>query len=240
MKKVLISSGGTSVPIDDVRKITNMSSGRFGCQIARVALKDSHRVYYLCAKGSRRPFVVDADLDRRSLDDIVEELAEINKLHRHSWYVERPYGTFDEYAGGLETLLRQEHPDITILAAAVSDFGVARTEGKISSGKNKSLKFEPLPKLIKHVKEWCPATMLVGFKLLSGSTPEQLKAAAMKQIKEAGSDLVVANDLTDLRAGQHKLTIFENDGASSVIGPSDRLAADLMKHIVDYHDWWRK
>jgi len=32
--KILITSGGTDVPIDDVRKISNMSSGKYGAEIA--------------------------------------------------------------------------------------------------------------------------------------------------------------------------------------------------------------
>jgi phosphopantothenoylcysteine synthetase/decarboxylase len=33
--RVLITSGGTKVPIDGVRDITNMSHGNFGAKIAR-------------------------------------------------------------------------------------------------------------------------------------------------------------------------------------------------------------
>jgi hypothetical protein len=35
--------------------------------------------------------------------------------------------------------------------------------------------------------------------------------AAAKQIKTSGADLVIANDLRDLRAGEHKLYFVKNE-----------------------------
>ena len=43
--KVLITSGGTKVPIDTVRHIGNMSSGTFGAKIAFQLLELGHNEY---------------------------------------------------------------------------------------------------------------------------------------------------------------------------------------------------
>ena len=45
--KILITSGGTKVPIDDVRSITNMSSGKFGAEIAAIFTSQKNKVVYL-------------------------------------------------------------------------------------------------------------------------------------------------------------------------------------------------
>ena len=41
MKKFIITAGGTSEKIDNVRKITNSSSGKLGCIIANTIVKNT-------------------------------------------------------------------------------------------------------------------------------------------------------------------------------------------------------
>ena len=57
MKTIVITSGGTSEKIDNVRKITNSSSGKLGMTIANYLLKtnDDITIYYVCSKTSLRP-----------------------------------------------------------------------------------------------------------------------------------------------------------------------------------------
>ena len=57
MKKIIITAGGTSEKIDNVRKITNSSSGKLGMTIANHLLKqnDDVTIYYVCSKNSLRP-----------------------------------------------------------------------------------------------------------------------------------------------------------------------------------------
>ena len=49
MATILITSGGTKVYIDEVRHVGNMSSGRFGADLAREALRLGHTVIFLYA-----------------------------------------------------------------------------------------------------------------------------------------------------------------------------------------------
>ena len=57
MKKIVITAGGTSEKIDNVRKITNSSSGKLGMTIANHLLKENDDliIYYVCSKNSLRP-----------------------------------------------------------------------------------------------------------------------------------------------------------------------------------------
>lgn len=57
MKKIIITAGGTSERIDNVRKITNSSSGKLGMAIADHLLKenDDLLIYYVCSKNSLKP-----------------------------------------------------------------------------------------------------------------------------------------------------------------------------------------
>lgn len=215
MATILITSGGTKVHIDEVRHVGNMSSGRFGADLAREALQKGHTVYFLYAKGSVRPDQVTLNLrgagrDARLLQDIASALEPryLQAVTDQLYMIE--YSDFDEYAVLLERWVTKVQPDVTMLAAAVSDYGMPAAEGKISSDQD-TLTFTMTrnPKLITRIKEWAPKTLLVGFKLLVNATWEEECAAVAKQIAAAKSDLVAVNDLIDIRHGNHTLHVHE-------------------------------
>ena len=56
MKKIVITAGGTSERIDNVRKITNTATGKLGMTIANEFLKNEDTfIYYICTKESFKP-----------------------------------------------------------------------------------------------------------------------------------------------------------------------------------------
>ena len=58
MINVVITSGGTSERIDNVRKITNSSSGKLGSVISdklNELLNDEHKIFYVCSKKAIKP-----------------------------------------------------------------------------------------------------------------------------------------------------------------------------------------
>ena len=201
----LITSGGTAIPLDLVRSIRNMSTGTFGAKIATEALRLGHKVVFLKAKGSKSPF--SQPLDFRYFSDM-QRATELRKLFNEygTNYEEIEYTSFDDYAEMLPKLLAQYNPDITILAAAVSDYKAKNVvNGKIRTKGDLTIELEPLPKLISKVKEWNDHTLLVGFKLLVNSTDDELIDEAKKSICKNGCDLVVANDLRDIKQNDHRL-----------------------------------
>lgn len=213
--KVLVTSGGTKVPIDMVRSITNMSRGTFGAKIARQLLIRGGRqidmLTYLGAKEFRMPFSIhDPDIHTRGVDVICREVVYLAGLHEEhkDRYAQCTYKTFDQYAMQLEKLVRDDKPDLVILAAAVSDYIVPNpVDGKVRSSDDLKIDLEPAEKLIGRVKEWHPDCKLVGFKLLVKSTRKELEAAAKESLQKNKCELVVANDLRDIKAGEHQLLI---------------------------------
>jgi phosphopantothenate-cysteine ligase len=241
--KILISSGGTKIPIDKVRDITNMSSGTFGSKIATELLKMGHQVIFFRAKDSKSPMSTTIDLWKlgqekytyRDAGRMAEILGFFN-THKDR-YLEHEYRTFDEYYERLKFIIGVNQPDVVVLAAAVSDYGVENpVDGKIRSNEMLTIKLKQLPKLIYYIKEWCPTTKLVGFKLLVGSTIEQLIAAATKSINENKADMIVANDLRDIKEGNHTVTMVYPNGLGVTYDnkPSDSnyLARKVAEHTV--------
>jgi len=209
---ILITSGGTRIKIDRVRHIANMSMGTFGSRIALSALKDGHKVHFLHANHSRTPFTFEKDLFvEHGLWDIKYELnslMDINYNFGHN-YSQSDFSDFDEYANKLEAEVRKPY-DAVILAAAASDYGIDNyVDGKIRSSGDMNIALKPLPKLIGKIKEWNPNIKLVGFKLLVNSSDNELVIESEKSIKNNKCDMVVANDLRDIKNNDHKLIIVK-------------------------------
>lgn len=212
--RVLVTSGGTKVPIDTVRHIGNMSSGTFGSKIGSKILEDGHNLWFLTPQEGKTPLKVTTDLNGISSDFAIKEAVGellIAKSYKKRYY-EIPYRNFDEYAKQLEFYIKNNKFDIVILAAAVSDYIVKNpVSGKIHSSNKLTIELEPAQKLIRQVRSWGFNGILVGFKLLVGSTEDQLISAARKSVNENGCDMVVANDLNDIKSGNHKIMIVTKD-----------------------------
>lgn len=239
--KILITSGGTKVPIDRVRSITNMSRGTFGSRIADAFFdrglcaffsqdKDAEieKITFFMAKGSKHP----------TLQTIHNDTYETG--YRPNEYIE--YSTFDEYKEGIERLLKNEHYDIIVVAAAVSDYGVANYyNGKYRSREDDMcIKLVKLPKILPIMRELAPNATICGFKLLVDSTEDELLDAMRKQIVESNVDLVIGNDLRDIKANDHKLTVISKSNSTprtyTLPAPSKRFPSTvypLAKSVVD-------
>lgn len=199
--KVLITSGGTKVPIDRVRSITNMSKGTFGSKIAdafyeRLKNQEGTSITFFMAKGSKMPNAQHID------NEYYDAGYDVMK------YIE--YSTFDDYKAGIEKLLFEDKFDIIVVAAAVSDYGVANYyDGKYRSREDDMcIKLVKLPKILPIMRKMAPDSVICGFKLLVDSTDAELQAAMEKQIIESGVDLVIGNDLRDIKADDHRLVIM--------------------------------
>ena len=240
--KILITSGGTKVPIDRVRSITNMSRGTFGSRIADAFFDEGRKKFragdergnpiekitFFMAKGSRKPTL-------RTLNGETYEDG-----YRPIEYAE--YSTFDDYKAGIEALLKKETYDIIVVAAAVSDYGVANYyNGKYRSREDDMcIKLVKLPKVLPIMRKLAPDAVICGFKLLVDSTDEQLLDAMKKQVDESGVDLVIGNDLRDIKANDHKLTVISKSNSTprtyTLPAPSKRFPSvvyPLAKSVVD-------
>ena len=80
--KIIITSGGTSERIDNVRKITNSSSGKLGCVIANKFMdlygEKIEKIYYICSKNSFKPSHEKIEIieifDTHDLETVVKNL----------------------------------------------------------------------------------------------------------------------------------------------------------------------
>lgn len=248
--RVLITSGGTKVPIDPVRDITNMSRGTFGAKIATELLKMGAEVDFLCAKDSRTPFSKTLDLvEEPDVKALIKEVIDFDDFcYKHrAQYKQFSYRNFNDYASELQRLIEERKPHVVVLAAAVSDYLVENPmDGKIRSGTDLTISLTPAEKLISKVRKWNQRKFfsLVGFKLLVGATDEELIAAAWKSVEENRCDLVVANDYLKLKGGNHEVILveptwyFDSAGDPPVVEKHNtNQALHIASKIMEAKDW---
>lgn len=182
-KKILITLGGTYEAIDPIRGITNKSSGKMGLELAKQAFIRGAKLKIIAG-------LTDVNIPK-SLDVIsIESSEEMNNVTKD---------LVEEY-------------DIFIATAAVSDFApLNKVNTKICSSLDLSLKFKPTEKIIKQIKSINPNIFLVGFKAEYNIDENEMIELAKKQIENAGTDLVVANDVSIEGCG------FESDNNEVIL-----------------------
>lgn len=229
MKKYVITSGGISEKIDNVRKITNSSSGKLGMTIANHLLesKSDITIYYVCSKNALRPsnkrvkiIEVAGTLD---LKDKVESLLKNEKID----YFIHTMAVADYMVDYVTTVDKMKKSFLNN-----SDMEVIK-DTKISSYENNLvLVLKPTPKIISLIKKESPLTYLVGFKLLDGVSKKELIDVAKRLRDKNKCDLVVANDLEDIRNKEHKAYIIDKE--DKVVEASDK--EDIAKKLVRMMD----
>ena len=207
---VLVTAGNTQTPIDRVRCITNIFTGRTGALVALAGHRRGHRVTLLT-----------------SHPEAVRDLAPGFAPPADTWTV-KPYRTFDDLRDLMEPELTAGRYDVLIHAAAVSDYELAgvfvpaagttfdMAAGQwtgdarmtdAAAGKVKShhpelwMRLTPTPKLADRVRDpWGFRGTFVKFKLEVGATDAELRAIATKSMAKSVADLIVANTLEGKKA----------------------------------------
>jgi phosphopantothenate-cysteine ligase len=231
--RVLITAGGTRAYIDEIRWLGNVSSGRFGAELAWASLRQGASVVHFHSERAVSPVEkkinIAAPLEPQ-LDE-ARALAASFAPFRHR-YREVTFLSLQSYQEQLEQLLRDEPFDVIFLAAAVSDYAPTPQEGKIPSDREHlTIELDRVPKTIDRVKSWAPSIYQVGFKLLVGSTREELLLAAEKSAIHNGSDCIVANDLVDLRESRHTIHLVRPGHPTETYAPEDEPAERLVERV---------
>lgn len=237
---VLITAGGTIAPLDDVRLLTNRSTGRFASALAEACLRRGAQVTYiattaqtLCplAEPARSLEKADpAELRRRLVTHLVQQNNHRGMLRR----IVLKTGTVADYAATLETETRSRPWDIILLAAAVSDYEPAPIEGKIDSDAEEiTITLRRTPKVIRQVRDWAgAAAMLVGFKLTSRASDAEMIEIAAKACATNRADLTIVNDQTSVAAGRHRVGLVRPDGRSLWFEPGEEMPDRVVEALI--------
>lgn len=186
-KRVLVVYGGTRVPIDAVRSITNTSTGKTGAALAGQFFSEGYCVDVLRAKTAI----------------VAPKKSTINS---------HEFDTFSEFRETLERLVESTRYDLIVQLAAVSDYVPQESaDNKISTEEPLSLKLVPTEKIVNQLKSWSLGeAKVVAFKLTVKSSQEEVVQRVAKVFERGGVDLVVQNDLTDIKGQRHPFLAFNS------------------------------
>jgi len=121
--------------------------------------------------------------------------------------------------------------DAVIVPASLSDYAPAAREGKIPSGeKELSVTMCPLPKVLPALRS--RTKVLVGFKAEIDILSAELVRRARARLDEHKLDLIVANDLRDVRTGSTKAVLVTADDEVPFEGTKSLLAERILDAVV--------
>ena len=234
MQKIIITAGGTSEKIDNVRKITNSGTGKLGLAIANHLIPKDVMIYYVCSKNAVRPSnmanvkVIEIE-GTKDLKQTIETLLTTEKIDYfiHSMAVS-DYTT--DYVTTIERIKSSLQSKDNIDEALKNVQTI--TGSKISSSEdNLVIVLKPTPKIISIIKTLSSETYLVGFKLLDNVSKEHLIAVATKLRDKNHCDLVVANDLEDIRNGNHLAYIIDKQDTIEEAYNKEDIARKLTRKM---------
>jgi phosphopantothenoylcysteine decarboxylase/phosphopantothenate--cysteine ligase len=179
--RCIVTAGPTYEPLDQVRRLTNFSTGRLGSELVNYLASRGHEVDLLIGQqatyhGERKAQTVETFTTTENLRERLRALT--------------------------------EQPISAVFhAAAVNDFSFGKVWRRSLQGDLKEIKsgkfstrlgtllaeLIPTPKLISELRQWFPKARLVGWKFEVEGNRQSVIRAAEKQLAECLTDACVAN-----------------------------------------------
>lgn len=206
----IITCGPASIPIDEVRRITNHASGESGVLLAREALANGLTPVIFRGEGATFPWPTDLPAPL-------------------------PFRTNEDLAEGLHAV---DAPSVAALfhAAALSDFTLDRIDGA-ASGERKIpsrgtgelvIRLKRAAKLLPRLRAWFPSAQLIGWKYELDGTRQEAIDRGLRQLSEGGGDAVVVNG----RAYGAGFGLLHADGSLRHFADKATLARALFRLVV--------
>lgn len=176
----VITTGPSSAPIDQVRRITNSASGEIGTLLAAALHEAGFEPHLFRGRGATFP-------------------APTKNAFLHE------FSTNAELAAGLTELAESRGREVRAVfhAAALADYDIAAVRGPDGEPLNPHkipgnlarlhLILEPATKILPCLRAWFPHAWLVGWKYELEGSREDALSAARQQIKHAQTNATIVN-----------------------------------------------
>lgn len=225
MKKILITGGPTNETIDEVMKITNMSTGKLSVTLGEVFFSNGYEVTLILNKiVNTGDFLDDQRLKIIRIENTAEMMAAIEEEKNGKYDALIHASAVGDYLGEFTFLMEDMAEEIFNAMGDIKSpediLGILRNPKckldnttKISSyQENLTVKLGLTPKIIAKLKEWYPNTLLIGCKLLENVPKDELYSVAQELCVKNDMDYIMANDLADLRAGKTTRYLIDRNG----------------------------
>jgi len=231
-KNILITAGPTNEYIDEVMKITNMSTGRLGIELTKEFLNEGANVTLIATRSVFRSGLFERyqleknnNLKKVSIETTDDMFSALESESKNIYDLVIHSSAVGDYKPEFSFRMEDMADEIS---RAIIDGRITRDDvlniltnpkckvnddTKISSYEpNLTVKLTLTTKLISNLRKWYPDAVLVGFKLLENVPKEHLIEVAKKLCIKNNMDYIIANDLHDLRNGEHLSFLVNQDG----------------------------
>ncbi len=202
-RNILIIGGGTSESIDDVRSITNKSSGKTAISLAESAFYRGGKVKLWYGTNSQPPPSFIPTTRFESIEDLLK-LIDTEEIERF---------------------------DIIIVCAALSDYIPMKVEGKIPSDREELIvKLKPAPRIIPEIRSRNTKSIIVGFKV-EGTSKESLEEGE-KLLDKYKIDYIVTNTTDAFGRDENEINIICRDKKIYHFKGLKRVLADKIYDVI--------
>lgn len=208
-RKVVVIGGAAREPVDAVRSVTNESSGATAVALAQEAYFRGAEVELW---SSRLEVPVPGFLPVRRWSSVADLRSLLQRASR--------------------TLAAA---DLVLVPAALADYTLPKTAGKISSRDHATLTLtlslapKVLPELRRRMRS---SGRLIGFKLLAGATPAALQEEAGRFLVAERLDGVVANERASMGGDRTEVVLVTPDGGPRrFAGTKAEVAGRLLEEL---------
>ena len=203
-RRVLVTAGPTQEPVDPVRVLTNLSSGKMGYAVARAAQEAGADVTLVSGPVS---LPTPAGVSRIDVRTAAEMFEQVKKAAPQS--------------------------DVFISVAAVADYKVrnaAAQKMKKVNGRPVTLELDENPDILAHVAAMKNGPFCVGF----AAESQDVEKNAKEKLARKKIPLIAANLAQDaLGAEQNAIRLYDGRGEHDLgRGPKIELARKLVAHVA--------
>lgn len=210
---VLVTLGSTRGYIDDVRYISNLSSGKLGSMVCEELYRNGYEVTAICGPRQFSPQVSTKLINIETNDELLAACKQQIKT-------------------GISAL---------IMSAAALDFIPEKQKsGKIDSKTADALTItcKKAPKILAEISG--VNVPKIAFKLTAGLDAKSEAAAAADYIKSYGLSMLVHNRLEDISLNDHKAQIHVASALSKTTSPlqshgKGEIAKVVVQHLLEQH-----
>jgi len=199
-KRILIIGGSTEEPVDDVRCLTNKSSGKTAISLAENAFFYGAEVTLWYGQSKQQPPSYLFVQSFSTLNDVSELI--------HQEHLDRF--------------------DVIIVCAALADYIPEKNIGKIDSSSDKLIiHCRSAEKILPLIRKRAPDSFIIGFKLDIEKASSIKKA---KELQDSYNlDVVVANSVQSLGSSEQEVWIInQSDGIAECAGSKDEVARKIL------------
>ncbi|MHA1489003.1 MAG: bifunctional phosphopantothenoylcysteine decarboxylase/phosphopantothenate--cysteine ligase CoaBC [Promethearchaeota archaeon] len=210
-KKILVTAGPTREMIDEIRFVSNQSSGRMGIEIAKEAAARGGEVILIAGKCMAKiPDYINT-INVSSTDDFIRAVKDELSYKDYNFYIS---------------------------AAAISDYKPIETiEGKISSDNVKELQINMrlTPKIINVARKKNYKVFIIAFKAETNVSRTELIDRAHDRLLKSEADLIVANDVgrEDIGFGSKYNEVYIIDKEKRITHVKKRTKRYVASRIID-------